>query len=536
MFDDIAAIDIGTHGIRVARIKTGLRDFQIKAFAFQDIDTSIEDRTAAIGEAFDRIIEEEDFRDAKVITNLPMEKAVIRTLNFPFNDMDKIAGVVPFEAEENIPFNMDDLILDFQPLKSPDDQSGRVLVAASMKKNIENFLSMLNAKGIFPDHMGLETNALLECYRYFNEIDGEAILQLNIGHEKTIINIIEDNQLLFTRSIPIGIGDIHREVADELKMDYKEAVSVFENLNIDLTSLENNVQRSHYKTLGLTKPKLKKIFTITRTAVDNLIEQIYLTLKALFVEFGKIEYNRVLLSGGGANIAGIGNMIAGEFDMPVVAQPFLENYTESEINTGFPVVFGTLLSFLKNRRGAINFLKDEFMPAAASSRGKMYYLAGGFAVLTVFILIINLVSSLIMTAIAKKDYRESLRSQFKQYFKREPSEDPIADARKILKKEKKEIEEISTIFPLGASTLDFLKEILQYFPGDANFQLKNLVINKRIVRIDGTIDSSTKIEEFKQKLLQSKKFESVTMNIKYSRGNEVRFAMNIKQKLEDSGK
>ncbi len=536
MFDDIAAIDIGTHSLKAARIKTGLRDFQIKAFVYQDIDPAIEDRKEALSSALDRLIEEEDIRGTKIITNLPLEKAIIRTLNFPFSDIDKIAEAVPYEAEENIPFQIDDLIMDFQPMKSPTETGGRVLVAATQKRNIEEILDVLKEKELFPVFMGMESNALLECYRYFNEISEEAILQICIGHEKTIINIIQNNELLYTRAVSTGTGDLYREIASSLKIDFEEAVSLFEKLNIDLTSFENNVQRDYYKTLGLTKPKLKKIFTITQQAVEDLIEQIYITMKALFVEFGRIEYSRIILSGGGANITGIGSMIAHEFDMPVVAQPFLENYTDSDIYTRFPVVFGTLLSYLKSRRGAINFLKGEFMPEAATSKRKMYYLSGGFATLTAIILIINLLSSLILTAKTKRDYRDALRKQFKQYFKKEPSDDPIADAMKILKKEKKEIEGISSVFPLGTTTLDFLKEILQYFPGDADFELNNLVINNRIVRIDGTIDSSTKIEDFKQKLLQSKKFESVTMNIKYSRGNEVRFAMNIKQKLPEGGK
>ena len=536
MFETIAAIDVGSSSIKIVTVKTGFRDFQIKSLAYQDIDFEINDRQEALQDALSKILQDEDIRNLKIVTNLPMEKAIIRNISFPFNDVEKIADAIPFEAEENIPFKLDDLILDFQSLKSEKENEGRILLAAAHKENLYNFLNFLHEQNIHPIHMGMESNALYECYKYFNKIEDETVIQLDLGYKKTIINLIKNNSLLYTRSIAIGIDEIYIDMADSLKMNLYEAIRIFNNLNLDLTSEDNNLQREYYKNLGLSKQKLKKIYTIARGVVEELIEQIFLTTKALFIDFGQVSYNRILISGGGSNILGIGTMISQEFNVPVVAQPFLDNYSEKEVTTQFPIVFGTILSYLNSKRSTVNFLKGEFIPDVASSTKKIYYLSGGFGILTIIIVIVNLVLSFILSSKTNKQYEEMLQKQFKKYFRKQASGDPIDEANKLLKKERKEMAGISAIMPDDTQTLDVMRDILTFFPADSNFNLRNMVFNKRVIRIDGTIGSSTQIDSFKEKLIQSKKFDSVTLNIKDSRKDEIRFSMNIKQKLPSSVK
>jgi cell division ATPase FtsA len=71
------------------------------------------------------------------------------------------------------------------------------------------------------------------------------------------MNIISNNTLVYTRCIYIGTGLMIRSISEILGISYKQATTVFERLNLDLTSYENNVHRHFYKTLEIPKPKLK---------------------------------------------------------------------------------------------------------------------------------------------------------------------------------------------------------------------------------------------------------------------------------------
>ena len=125
MFENIAAIDVGTSSIKVVMVRTGLKDFHVMSFIYEDIDNSIENRDKAIRDALSNLIKENSLDGYKIITNLPMEKAIIRNITFPFNDIEKIADAIPYEAEENVPFKLEDLVMDFQPLKSRNPEEGR---------------------------------------------------------------------------------------------------------------------------------------------------------------------------------------------------------------------------------------------------------------------------------------------------------------------------------------------------------------------------------------------------------------------------
>ena len=532
LFENIAAIDVGTHSIKLVTVRTGFRDFQLKAFNYEEIDQDAEDRNAAMIATIQKMLAEENLSGFRVITNLPMEYEIIRTISFPFNDVEKIADAIPYEAEENIPFKLEDLILDFQSLKGIRENEGRILLAAAHKSVIHDFIQLLNTGGMQPVKMGMEANALFECYRYFNKIESESVIQVDIGFNKTIVNFIENNHLLYTRAISLGINRITSAMAGYFKIRPAEALRLFENLNLDLTSLENNAQRDFHKSLGLTRQQLKKVYDTARDTMDSLMEQIMLTRKAMQVECGEITFNRALISGGGSNLAGLGSLLSTELDVPVDALPFLDDYKERSIRTQFPIAFGTVLAYINRRRSSINFLKGEFIPDVAGESRKIYYLSGGFAILAVIVLVINFILTAALTARSNRQYNAILVEQYDRYFHtKNVSEDPIADAKKLIKKEKTDLDAVTKLIPAGSSFLDLMKDVLASFPGDSNFVLNNLVYNENILMIEGIAGTSAIVDGFKESLIKTKKFESVTLNIKYSRQNEVRFSMTIKHKI-----
>jgi type IV pilus assembly protein PilM len=527
LFGDIAAFDIGSTSIKLIKAKSGFRDFQVKSFDYKECT----DDSNSMNEILSGIIGDENLQGYKIISNLPMEKTIIRNISFPFSDVEKIAEAIPFEAEEHIPFKLDDMILDFQPMKSSKENEGRILLAAAHKDNVYDFLKLFEEMNIKPVMLGLESTSLFECYRYFNTIENESVIQLDIGNNKTIMNIIDSNSLIYTRSISTGIGEVIKSISEILKISMPESSKVYESLYLDLRSFENNTKKDFYKNYKISRTNLQKIYKTAVVFSDELIEQVLLTLKSFSVENGEITFSRILISGGGSNLTGLQAKLTSDIDIPVFPLPFMTDNRDQRVKSQFPIAFGLLVSFLKNRKNSINFLKGEFLPDVAGSSYKIYYLAGFFAILGVSVLIINLISSFLLTIGTNKNYRETMDYQFKKYFQTKPlTNDPISEAKKIVFKEKKELEVIDNLMSDNEPILDILSMIAGQFPGDEAFDMKSLVVNERIIRIDASISSAKKIDDFKDRLNQTKKFESVSVTIKNSKKNEVIFSMNIKLK------
>ncbi|HNV46909.1 MAG TPA: pilus assembly protein PilM [Spirochaetota bacterium] len=535
MFEKIAALDIGTSSIKIILVRTGFKDFQVVSFVYEDIDLNVEDHKAAVRDALGRIIRENPLDGYTLVTTLPMESAIIRNLVFPFTDYAKIAQAIPFEAEEIIPFKMEHLITHFQKLRGKTPDESRVLLAASHKDIINDRLKLLEEFGLAPVRMGLESNSMYECYRYFNKMPEEAIIQVDIGHSKTVMNIIKDSELLFTRCIPVGIGGVYDTICEKLEISRNDAVDLLANLNIDLTAFENNLQRDYYKTLKVTKSTLREIFDNLTGSVQEIVEQIVLTNKSFAVDYMPLEFNRILLSGGGSTIQGIGTILSNELGLPVVSLPFLVEYhNDVRVQTQFPVAFGTVISHLNKKSLPVNFLRDEFQPAYGADSHRMYYLAGMFLILSIVVLFVNVVVSSILKTTVNNKYNTILQERFQRYFRMQnPGNDPVATAMKLYQDEKKEFSSLKSVVQAEDSTLEVLKAILTHFPKDPTFELSNIVINERIVRIDGTIASSKNIDDFKNKLSESPRFESVNLNTNIDKKNQVRFSLTIKLRIAD---
>lgn len=533
MFESIAAIDIGSSSIKLIKVKTGLKDFEVISVKSELIDTSKEIHADAVRESLGNLLSEEDISKCTIITNFPMEKSIIRNISFPFNDVEKIADAIPFEAEGSIPFKIDDMVIDFQSVKSHKPDEGRVIVAAAHKDMMLDHLKIFNEFGLNPFFMGMESNSLFECYRYFNRIDDETVIQVDIGNSKTIINFIKKNSLVLTRSISIGIEQIYESISEINRCSYDEAINIFDGLYLDVSNLENNINREFYKSVNITKPVLKKIFNSANEIAIELSEQIYLSIKSYNQEFKDDNFSRILISGGGSNIIGLSGIISKEMELPVVSLPFLEKYKENYIQTQFPVAFGTLISYLKNRKNSINFLKGEFLPDVAGETKKIYYIARFFAVMTVISLFVYLISSIIISSKNSTRFNEILSSKFANYFNiRTPVSDPVAEATKIVKKEKANLDSVEALINSSSSVLDLINEVSSAFPKDRSFLLKELMINEKIITIEASASGTRLVDEFKENLLKGNRYESVDISVKASRRDEVSFNVNIKLKIE----
>lgn len=537
MFENIAAIDIGSTSIKAISIKVGFRDFQIRNFLIEDIDLLKEDRKEAVSEALGRILQDDTIAGSRLISTFPTEDIIIRNLKFPFTDLRKIAETIPYEAEDNIPFPLDSVIFDFQSLGTVDKEKAKVMLTAVRKEQLSAFLEPFIEKEVHLTQLGFQANSLYECYKYFTTIEDENVIQLHIGSKKTILNIICNHQLLYTRSIPWGTEEIRQLLSEELNKDANETETILQTMHLDILSVENNAGNDTHEKYKITKPKLKKIIKFSQDHTEKLLEQILITIKSFHSENEEISYSRILISGGGAEISGIASLISKEMEIPVLAHPFHDSQKDNNSYLRFIPVFGTILAYISKKNIYVDFLKDEFKPEIEQSSARMYFLAGAFGVMTIITLFIYLISSAIITSSTNEKYDEILRDQYKKYFREYPkTEKPIAEASKLLEAEKKGLKNIEVLISENESLMDLLKDILTPFPKDSDFNLRNIVINERVIRIDGTIGSSAAIDEYKEKLNENKNFDSVTMNIKSSRKDNVMFSMTIKMKVENTKK
>ncbi len=154
----IVSFDIGKTDMKATVVETGFRDFKVGSFHQEALSADPEAMARGIG----RFVEEHAADADTMVSALPAESVSWRTLRLPFRDNRKIAQTVPFELESNVPFGLDDVVVDYQVLDR-DDAGTTVLAALAPKDEVERHLELLQAAGVDPKIVDAGPLALLNA-------------------------------------------------------------------------------------------------------------------------------------------------------------------------------------------------------------------------------------------------------------------------------------------------------------------------------------------------------------------------------------
>ncbi|MBI3592823.1 MAG: type IV pilus assembly protein PilM, partial [Nitrospirae bacterium] len=156
---------------------------------------------------------------------------IIKKITIPLMTAEELSASIKYEAEQYIPFDINDVNIDFQILGPKPDEEGQMdVVLVAVKKNvIMDFVEVVEKAGLDPIIMDVDSFALSNMYEANYDITGKRNVALvNVGASKTNINILQDGLPVFTRDSAMGSNhhtealeralDVSREDAERLKM------------------------------------------------------------------------------------------------------------------------------------------------------------------------------------------------------------------------------------------------------------------------------------------------------------------------------
>src|SRR6185369_7681051 len=105
----ILALDIGAHSVRAAAVESSFRDYKVTGLFEQDAA-----KGQPMGEFLRAFLAQHDLHAETVLVTIPGELASQRLLSLPFRDKKKLSQTVPFELETQVPFGLDEVVIDYQ--------------------------------------------------------------------------------------------------------------------------------------------------------------------------------------------------------------------------------------------------------------------------------------------------------------------------------------------------------------------------------------------------------------------------------------
>jgi type IV pilus assembly protein PilM len=273
----------------------------------------------AISELIDRL---GISKSTKLRYSISGQSVFTRFIKLPPIEDDNIEQLVAFEAQQHVPFPIEEVIWDWQLLDSNSSEKEVALVAikGDSLNDLNDIVADTGLKTIDVDASPMSLyNALLYNYP---ELEGTTLL-IDIG-AKTCNLIYLEGKRMFTRSVAVGGASITSAIAKEYGINFSEAEA--QKCNNGLVAL-NTVHTSELS------EDAAALAMVIRNALSKLPAEIARTTNYFRSQHGGRAPQKVFLSGGGANLPYIDKFFEDKLKLPVERfNPLKELSVGSEVN------------------------------------------------------------------------------------------------------------------------------------------------------------------------------------------------------------
>ena len=287
-------LDIGSSSVKAVELKAVGKGFKVVAFAIEPVppdsivDGAIIDG-AAVADAIRRLFENKAFKTKDVAASLSGNAVIVKKINLPVMTAAELAESIYWEAEQYIPFDIQDVNLDYQILNpgTGADSTGTmdVLLVAAKKEKIADYTGVISQAGRVPVVVDVDAFALQNAYEVNYGLEPEAVVVLlNAGASAININILTGDQSLFTRDISIGGNAYTEAVQKELNLPFESAEQLKKGLPVEGSTFEDAVPVLHAMTENVLLEIQKTFDFFKATAASDRIDRIVLSGGASRVE------------------------------------------------------------------------------------------------------------------------------------------------------------------------------------------------------------------------------------------------------------
>ena len=305
----VVGLDIGSSAVKAVELKPAGKGFRVSAFGSEAVpadaivDGAIID-AGAVAEAIRQIFERNKaFKAKEVCASLSGNAVIVKKITLPVMTESELDESIYWEAEQYIPFDIQDVNLDYQildPGTGPDSRgSMEVLLVAAKKEKIGDYTGVIAQAGRTPVIVDVDAFALQNAYDVNYGLDpSQVVVLLNAGASAINVNILQGEQSIFTRDISIGGNAYTEAVQKELDLPHESAEHLKKGVPVDGATFEE------------AQPVL-------RAVTENVLLEVQKTFDFFKATAASDRIDRIMLSGGASRVDGFRDMLHERFAAPV---------------------------------------------------------------------------------------------------------------------------------------------------------------------------------------------------------------------------
>jgi type IV pilus assembly protein PilM len=310
----VVGLDIGSSAVKAVELKPAGKGFKVVAFGIEAVppdsivDGAIIDG-AAVADAIRRVFENKAFKTKEVAASLSGNAVIVKKINLPVMTEAELAESIYWEAEQYIPFDIQDVNLDYQILDAGTGENSTgtmdVLLVAAKKEKIADYTGVISQAGRVPIIVDVDAFALQNAYEMNYGLEpGAVVVLLNAGASALNINILTGDQSTFTRDISIGGNSYTEAVQKELNLPFETAEQLKRGLPVEGVNAED-------------------VLPVLHAMTENVLLEIQKTFDFFKATAASDRIDRIVLSGGASRVDGFEAALTDRFNTAVeVFNPF----------------------------------------------------------------------------------------------------------------------------------------------------------------------------------------------------------------------
>ena len=308
---NLVGLDIGSSAVKLVELKdskgggyklvrTGIESLSPEAI----VDGAIMDASLVV-DTVNRIISSLNVRNNDFATSLSGHSVIIKKITLPAMSAEELAESIRWEAEQYVPFDINDVNLDYVVLEGSGGDTMDVLLVAVKKDKIGDYTSVISQVGKTPVLVDVDAFALQNAFEINYPVEpGRVVALVNLGASVTNVNILSGPNSIFWRDISFGGNQYTDAIQKQLSLGFDQA----DALKRGEASGEHSMQ---------------EILPILRSVSDDLSQELQKTFDFFGATTSTEKIDQLFIAGGCSRIVNLDRQLKERFGMPVeIINPF----------------------------------------------------------------------------------------------------------------------------------------------------------------------------------------------------------------------
>ncbi len=321
---NLLGVDIGSSTVKIAEIDGSRKGFELTSFGVMPLPRGIINSGEIIdplkvGQTIKTLTTTMRTKRFQVVSGLFGSAVIVKKISMPKMDVKLVSEQIKWEAEQYIPFDINDVTLEYKILKSSAAaETMDILLVAAKQDLVFRYIETIEAAQLKLESLDINGFGLANCFEHNYGVQQGVIGLLNFGAASTNFVVVANGEVVYCRDILIGGFNYTNDIMQTMGISFEES----EALKVSAS-------------MGQEVPA--EVNTQIASTNEHYVEEVKSSLEFFSAASGNLAVNRFYVTGGGIFVPGLVAAVSKGANIPYeVLDPFLKiSYNKKNLSAEY---------------------------------------------------------------------------------------------------------------------------------------------------------------------------------------------------------